>query len=192
VFTAEVPGTEQELTVVVQHWKSGFYGDDQFRRAVDSERTLQAAELGRASDILIVMGDVNEDVADVSSEAPLLSSLPSNLPSSYALGDDLAARLSAGELVYRPFGSLETLGLTPVDARQADGGDETRPSSGRRLDYVFVSDALRSSGIEASVYNARLDDGTSLPEGVEQPGLNSTSHASDHLPVVVTFGVTSD
>lgn len=189
VFTAGIPGTDAELTVVVQHWKSGFEEADVFRRAVDAERTAQAAELGEASDFLIVMGDVNEDLVDLEAEAQVFDALPEDLPGDYSLGDDLWADVQGEGLAYAPFGVLEALGLEPVDALQRDGESATRPTSGRRLDYVFASRAVRDARLETEVYDCRDEAIEGLAVGTPVPGSNDCNHASDHLPVIVRFEV---
>ncbi|MCB9682340.1 MAG: endonuclease/exonuclease/phosphatase family protein [Alphaproteobacteria bacterium] len=193
VFTTKVPGTDVELTVVTQHWKSGFEEEDAFRRAVDGWRTAQAADRGADSDILLVMGDTNaedgEDHAgpDVWTAAPPLSV---NL----SLGDDLVALLAGEGLPNDPYVPLRARGLEPVDLAQRDGTLGTRPSSGRRIDRIFAGDAARAAGLRGEVYDTRDDtaDQPGLADGLPKPGVNDTSRASDHLPVLIELRLAAE
>lgn len=193
VFTAGIPGTGAELTVVSHHLKSGFEDADLFRRAVDAERVAQAAELGQASEFLLVLGDVNEDVVDLVEPPPLFTSLPGGLSSDYRLGADLRARVDGEGLSYAPFGVFSERGLEAVDAPQRDGTTATRPTSGRRIDYVFASEAVRSARLRAETYDCRDEATPDLPEGLATgapvPGDNDCNHAADHLPLLVRFEV---
>jgi endonuclease/exonuclease/phosphatase family metal-dependent hydrolase len=189
VLVAQVPGADVELTVVGVHLKSGFEEADLFRRAVDGHRAAQAAASGEGSDLWMVMGDFNEDLADSPQDLPAYHALPAGLPFDYALGDDLAGDLNgAGGLVANPFAPLEALGLTPLAITQRDGSFATRPTSGRRIDYVWLSDATRTAGgLRSEVYSSALEATEGIADGGDPLSYNTSNHASDHLPLLVSF-----
>ncbi len=164
------------------HWKSGYESADRFRRAVDGHRMAQLAERV-AADVRIVCGDVNEDLAD-DDAGEVYERVPSGMPSGFALGEDLQARVDGDGLPYSPFVTMADAGLDMVDALQLDGRSDTRASSGRRIDYCF---AAGDAAIVAEVYDSRDD---AADEGLPKPGPipddpYATEHASDHLPVFV-------
>jgi hypothetical protein len=110
------------------------------------------------------------------------TSLPSGLPSSFDLGSDLEAVLAGPGIVNDPFHYLAA--VTPLPAVQLDGSDATRPTSGRRLDYIMVSQTILDLGPAAEVYDS-ADEG--LPGGLwkegSTPPKNASQLASDHLLV---------
>lgn len=190
----DVPGNALDLTLVTQHWKSGTGNDDEFRRAIESIRIGQSiADLSSELDAYVIMGDVNEESDSVPRTPDPFISLPSGLPGSFSLGSDLASQLAGAGISNDPFGHLQLptgVDVTIVSALQLDGSDATRPSSGRRLDYVLVSDALGSLGVSAEVYDSQ-DEG--LPAGLTLPGsplaASTSTDASDHFPVFVDLMV---
>jgi endonuclease/exonuclease/phosphatase family metal-dependent hydrolase len=189
VLVAQVPGADVELTVVGVHLKSGFEEADLFRRAVDAHRAAQAAAGGEGSDLWMVMGDFNEDLADNPQDLPSFSALPAGLPYDYALGDDLAGDLGAPEgLVANPFAPLEALGLSPLEITQRDGSLTTRPTSNRRIDYIWLSDGTRTAGgLRGEVYTSAQESIEGIADGGEPLSYNASNHASDHLPLLVSF-----
>ena len=85
-------------------------------------------------------------------------------------------------LVNDPFHYFEEAGLTALPAEQLDGRDATRPSSGRRIDYILVSSDLEDA--QSQVYDSQdehRDGGLELPG--EEPDRAACETASDHLPV---------
>ncbi|MCB9684583.1 MAG: endonuclease/exonuclease/phosphatase family protein [Alphaproteobacteria bacterium] len=174
------------LALVSEHWQSGFYDSDTFRRCVDGERVGQAADEVDA-DIIVVAGDVNAELEDGLGNPAAWTSLPSGIPGSFWLGSDLYARVTGGGLPNDPFLSMTDRGLTPVDALQIDGRDTTRDSSGRRLDYLFVSSRARVAGSE--VYDSRDDGSGGLPKAGSAPARDATARASDHFPVFIDVGL---
>lgn len=190
VHTGRIAELDAEITVVSQHWKSGFETDDIFRRAIDGWRTAQAAELGASSEFVVVMGDVNDQPDDVRDPERFFS-LPGSLPFSYRLGDDLFTLLSQQGVPNDPFGVLTDLGLDRLPAAQRDGSEATRPVSGRRIDHVFASRSVRDGNARTEIYDARQDQlETGLADGAGPPDADATAFASDHLPVLLVFEVT--
>ena len=176
----------QPLTVVNQHWKSGFDDSDEFRRAIDSERTAQAAAL--AGEWVIVMGDVNQEIDDAPTSPSTFTSVPAGMPNDFWLGGDLYDRLDAGGIVNDAFNAPAGIGLDIVEAKQLDGRFDTRDESGRRIDYIMGSAAVRNTAV-AEVYDSR-DDGDG---GLSKAGLalarEVSAAASDHFPVIAEFTV---
>lgn len=186
--TVEVAG--RTLSVVGQHWKSGFDDIDELRRAVDGIRTAQAAERVDA-DFVLVVGDMNHEVDE--SEVPsTFTSVPSGAPSDFWLGADLYARLQQGGIGADPFVPLAELGLTPLAFTQADGRTDTRDASGRRIDWIHGNDAVAATLVGGVVYDARDDDRVSLSLAGNPPARESTALASDHFPVLVEFAPNAD
>jgi endonuclease/exonuclease/phosphatase family metal-dependent hydrolase len=185
-----LPNGAGSLRVISEHWKSGDGDTDQFRRTVDGLRVAQSTSLGDRSAPVLAMGDVNADIGDAQPTPEMFHIAPSDLPSSYDLGKDLATKMDRDGLLNNPFVALADVGLVPVDAAQLDGRLTTRPTSGRRIDYIFLDADLRQQAA-AQVYDC-LDEsiGGGLPLSGEAPSRDACSTASDHLPVFVdlTFG----
>lgn len=177
------------VTVIVTHLKAGFGNTDVFRRVVEGYRLGQVAS-NVGQEFVFVMGDFNEDVEDVE-ERPntYIVSAPDSydppLPFSYNLGSDVEQVLYTEGISSNPFQSVEDFGLTPVNARQLDGRSFTRPASGRRLDYIFIPEALDDRGVRSEVYDSEDDDGSGLCAEGEAPPPESSTQASDHFPVVL-------
>ena len=190
----DVPGDAVDLTLVAQHWKSGTGNDDEFRRSVESIRIGQAlAALASTVDAYVIAGDVNEESDSVPRTPNPMTSLPSGLPGAFSLGADLAALLSGAGIPNDPFGPLQLAAgadAVIVEALQRDGSDATRPSSGRRLDYLLVSDALDAQGVDAEVYDSEDEGlaGTLVLAG-SPLAASASLDASDHFPVVIDLTV---
>ncbi|MCA9278678.1 MAG: endonuclease/exonuclease/phosphatase family protein [Phycisphaeraceae bacterium] len=180
--------------ILSEHWKASTANEDEFRRAVESIRISQAiAGLDTASDYFIVCGDVNDEIDTQPNSPAIFTSVPSGVPGSFVLGPDIQAMLSSGGIPNNPFAALGVnVTLSAIPARQKDNSDVTRPSSGRRLDYVFVSGALLFQGYQAEVYDS-LDE--ALPGGLMKFGSplagNTCALAADHLPVIVDLQIES-
>ena len=175
------------VRAIVQHWKSGTANSDEFRRAVESIRVEQAAMLG-AIDLLIVAGDLNEEITATPSR-PVFTSLPSGLPALFVLGVDLAQALASVGIASKPFAPMvDGLGLLAVPAKQLDGSETTRPSSGRRLDYVFIGTGYWAWAAEVfDSEDESLGGGLAKFGSALAPGTSAA--ASDHLPVFVDLSL---
>jgi endonuclease/exonuclease/phosphatase family metal-dependent hydrolase len=183
--TIDVPGDALDLTLVVDHWKSGTANSDEFRRAIESRRISQALD-GRdsATEAYVVLGDVNEEHDSVPRSPAYFTELPTGLPASFSLGSDLSLEMMGLGIENNPFHYIEVTAQAQVlDALQKDGLDGTRPASGRRLDYIFVSSALRPGAL-AEVYDSADED---LPGGLPKYGsplpATTSTDASDHFMV---------
>jgi len=182
------------VSVLAIHAKSGLEPIDLFRRQVEFERLGQAIARVRAEhpdDALVVMGDFNENIDDPV-VGTTIDALPTGLPPSYQLGDDIVLPLH-----YDPFAKLQSSDLAMVDATHEDS--EVRGTwsafddwEGVRLDYVFLDTPDRIALAGALVYNTCLDDGTDapptgswLPMAGEPVPCWVGPAASDHLPLVV-------
>ncbi|MCH7703454.1 MAG: hypothetical protein IID37_17395, partial [Planctomycetes bacterium] len=115
---------------------------------------------------------------------------------SFSLGADLQELLDGPGIENNPFFYLEAdpgPNVVALDALQLDGSDGTRPASGRRLDYIFVSRALFDLGPQAEVYDS-ADEG--LPDGLEKCGepldAGTSEDASDHFLVFADLIVPGD
>ena len=171
------------LHLAVSHWKAGSSNSDEYRRAIESRRMNQvAASYVSQGEPFVLMGDINADIGDGPQSPVTFTSIPTGLPMSFVTGADITSLVFGTGLPNDPFGPL-TLLSTLVDAKQLDGTDATRPSSGRRLDYLLVSPALATTG--AQVYDCNDED---LPGGLPLHGTPLPASvcptASDHLPVL--------
>ncbi len=173
------------LTVVTQHWKSGWFDDDEFRRMVDSRRTVQAAARGNPqTSWVLISGDVNAEVDGPAETPTRFHSLPSSMPGGYFLGEDLYDEMTSGGLVNDAFQPLYDGGYDVVDMTQRDGTTATRPESGRRLDYIFAS-AGAPSGWRAEIFDCNDQSLPGLPMAGDPITASSCRLASDHLPLVI-------
>lgn len=193
----DVPGNAVDLTLLTQHWKSGTGNDDEFRRSLESIRIGQAiSDLASDLDAYVIAGDVNEEADSVPRTPNPFTSLPSGLPGSFSLGADLAAQLSGAGISNDPYQHLQAADgtdATIVAALQIDGSDATRPTSGRRLDYVLISEAVAAGGVSAEVYDSQ-DEGLSggLAKSGSPPATTASTDASDHFPVFVDLVVPAE
>lgn len=175
---------DSELTVVTSHLKSGTANADEYRRVIEATRGAQVvADLDPEVDAYVIMGDFNADVRDPHATPASFSTAPTGLPTAFVTGRDITAAMASG-LDNDPFAALADVGEI-VDAVQPDGSVATRPSSGRRLDYVIASDVLVGEGIDAEVYDAADEGLPALDKAGSAPSSTATTDASDHLPVFV-------
>lgn len=192
----DVPENAQNLTLVIDHWKSGTGNDDEFRRALESYRITQSiGDLDSTVDAFVILGDINEEVDSVPRTPNPFDALPSGLPASFSLGADLQAILAGPGLENDPFFYLvDAAGLAaePLFALQLDGSDATRPASGRRLDYIFVSSWLAVSAV-GEVYDS-ADEGlpNGLPKFGSPPPVAASTDASDHFLVFADLSLPAD
>lgn len=190
--TIQVPQVCQPVAVFTVHLKAGTGNTNRFRRAVELirlEKVIQNYVSLHPDHHVLLGGDFNEDVAD-GPFGQTFNSLPSGLPQSYHLGNDISF-----PVVYDPFvkiGQIAGLGLTMLDATHEDSttNHATRPSSGRRLDYVFRAIVGGPTALGDEVLYSVADNGVDDPPegnwlrktGSPLPSSTSTD-ASDHLPV---------
>lgn len=188
-----VPGTLRPLVLWTLHHKALGSATDEFRRAIESIRCANnidaylAANPGHLD--MVVLGDMNEDVRDF--QTSQFNSLPSGLPSSYALGSDITFPVYYATF---PRDAYEVAGpgfamLPAVQGTTTNSG--TYIGTSGRLDYIFVSSNLFASPLGpavAEVYNSVYDDGTSGLAKAGAPLASGTSaQASDHLTVFADF-----
>lgn len=187
-IVVQPPGEAAPLTLVTEHFQSGTLNSEEFRRACEAVRVGQTlADRRPGADAYLIMGDVNEELDTVPRTPNPFVELPTGLPISFRLGADLDALMRGPGIVNDPFHYLHRFdgpAATAVDARRLDGTDVTRPISGRRLDYVFVSLPVLSRCVQAEVYDSALER---LPGGLPKFGeplpAETSLAASDHLLV---------
>lgn len=189
-----VPEVCQKVGVFTVHLKAGSTSLDKFRRQVEILRLKKVMEnwaISHPGAPLYLCGDLNEDIDD----APFgntFNSLPSGLPATYDLGNDIGF-----PVVYDPFATIAQIGglsLTMADATSEDCANcyFTRVSSGRRLDYIFTRFSIPLLGDEvyASPSDNNVDDGANgnwLYKAFTPPGANASNDASDHYSVYADY-----
>ena len=184
----EVETRTAPLVLVTNHWKCCGGDDNEFRRAIESERMAQSvAPADPAADPVVVIGDFNEDPADLPLSPSVFYDKPDGLPQSYWIGDDLYSALMDEGIDNDPVAPLTRAGLTMLDAAQRDGSLDTFLTGGT-LDVAFVSDAVRIRGVE--IYD---DEDEGLPSALtlDTPDLpaGTVATASDHHPLVLELSV---
>lgn len=176
------------LTLVVQHWNSGFGDGEEFLRAIDGVRVAQVA--ARARGAFVVVGDVNAELGDV--EVPsVFTEIPRPIANLGALlGSDIEAELSTTGLQNDAFAPLlEDLGMEALPLTQADGNEATRDVSGRRIDYILVSGPIYQRAWVGEVYDAEDDLLSDFEYMGSAPSAEATEIASDHFPLVADIAV---
>jgi len=191
-----VPGAAKPLVVWNMHHKA----DDptpantpgnQFRRAIEAHRIAQDINAYRSAnpdhDEFVMLGDLNEDIFQASNQAVEFQSIPSLTSSSYRLGSDIVFPVAYRAFPDDRYGSAGG-GLQRLDLRQQNGTSRsTRPVSGRTLDYLLVSTALRDSPLgspKGEIYHSQWDATFSgLPKNGAPLPQDTSLAASDHLPV---------
>lgn len=179
----DVPGTTNDPVIVTAHLKCCFENDDPFRRAIEMQRIRNYLdELGvDENDNVFVMGDFNLLGNDFT-----FSALPSGLPVSYRLGDDISFDV---QYYSDPTRYFTGLGLTNPGYRQQNGiTTDTFMGSDTILDYLLVSNSVASRVPSTEIYNSLLESSfPGLPKsGSPLPPVTS-SNASDHYPVYGDF-----
>jgi endonuclease/exonuclease/phosphatase family metal-dependent hydrolase len=192
-IAVDVPGSQNPLVLWAMHHKASSGSDDRFRRAIEARRITDdiAAYLATnpTHSEYIVLGDMNDDVGD--SQTAQYSSLPSGLPGSYQLGCDITFPVPYATFPEDHYEAAGT-GMEMLSAFHEDTAtDGTYISSGRRLDYIFVSTELWTSPLglpTAEIYNSAQDDGVG---GLAKAGLplpsGTSSTASDHYAIFADF-----
>jgi endonuclease/exonuclease/phosphatase family metal-dependent hydrolase len=179
----DVPGTQNDPTIVTAHLKCCFDQDDPFRRAVEMLRIrkyLEEQGLDK-DDNIFVLGDFNLLGNNI-----VFDSLPSGLPQSYRLGNDIEFDV---EYFADPTNYFTSLDLVNPGFRQQDGvTTDTYRGSNTVLDYILVSNSIARRTPDTEVYNSALDaSNPGLPkEGNPLPRATSDK-ASDHYPVFGDF-----
>jgi endonuclease/exonuclease/phosphatase family metal-dependent hydrolase len=179
----EPTGVECFLGVLTVHLKSGEMGtEDLFRRQVEVERLRQAIDRYRGlypGDPIVVMGDFNESLDDPALGQPI-TSIPPDLPESFDLGNDIQL-----PLVYQPFASLQSEGLTLTEPTQEDTDRDQTWSDEVRLDYIWFQGATL---VADEVYNSCLDDGVdeggAMPKAGDPLPCGVSTLVSDHFAVL--------
>ncbi|MHC4234821.1 MAG: endonuclease/exonuclease/phosphatase family protein, partial [Planctomycetota bacterium] len=91
VATIDIPDATGDLSIAGNHWKAGFSDADEFRRSIESIRAMQTVEdLDSSLDAFLIVGDMNDDIADSPDDPSQFNSLPSGLPVSFELGNDIS------------------------------------------------------------------------------------------------------
>jgi len=182
----EVPDSGQPLVLTGNHWKAGFDDSDEFRRSVESIRAMQVvADFDSAEVPFLVVGDMNDDLGDSPDSPAQFFSLPGGLPTSYELGSDIEFPVDNGVFKALEAGQgaaeVTVINALQTKAQGSEPLDSTRPASGRRLDYLWRSDAVTVLGAE--VYDSRDEGSGGLPKYGDPPAYSASSAASDHLLV---------
>lgn len=189
IFEAHIqlPNSQEVFGVFSIHFKASSGGTNDFRRAVETQRLVTVVNNFKAAHpnaAYAVCGDFNDDLGDGGFGSNFFT-LPSGLPSSYNLGNDISFPVN-----YNPFSQVAGLGTQIANATQEDSTsiDATRPASGRRLDYLFLGGGPTLVGDE--IYNSDRDNGVDdFPTGQWLPKNGSplpsswSLDAADHLTV---------
>ena len=186
----DLTGKGDDLSVIVTHWKAGSTDADEYRRSIESQRVGQVVDrLKDSGQPYILLGDVNADIRNGQQAPAQFTSIPGDLPSPFLTGTDMLDWVMGAGLPNDPFTPL-TDRASMVDANQIDSNYATRPASGRRLDYLFVSDGILTQG--AQVYDC-ADEGLlgSLPLQGAPLAESVCPIASDHLPVFADLVICS-
>lgn len=181
-------GIDRYLTLLNVHLKAGVEDVDRFRRMVETVRVAQAIELERGTypnNAIIALGDFNE-VPD-HGITQTWNSVPSPVPGSYRLGNDIALPLT-----YDPMAAIEAEDVTNVEALLEDTfyGETYLPGL-LKLDYLYEDAAPI---VVSEVYDSCEDDGEDkppvgdiLPKVGEPLPCGTNGVASDHRPLVAVF-----
>lgn len=188
--TVDVPGTDNDPTVLVVHYKCCAVTDNsinQFRRAVEIRRTLEfltARNLTSEKNIFVI-GDFN--LVDQNRQIP---QLPTGLPSAYVPGADLVFPMQYWN---EPDAYFLSAGFSKLPMRQLNGATATYRYSSTTLDYIVASAAVRTRQnalIEpyTEIYNSVWDTVGAGLEKIGNPLPTGTSEtASDHFPIFGDF-----
>lgn len=191
VASVDVTGAAENLVVISNHWKAGESNADEFRRSIESIRAVQASDAFSTHSVpYVIAGDMNDDIGDGGNTPIQFFSVPGGMPISYSLGNDIAFPVINS--VFFPLQNAACNNeLSIINALQLDGSDGTRPASGRRLDYLWVSNAAMP--VASEVYDS-VDEG--IGGGIAKCGAalpaGTSAQASDHLPVIVDLLVPAD
>ena len=183
IVVVDVPGTTQDPTLVVVHYKALGSSAESFRRAIEIRRTVEALQnLGKGgSSNVFVIGDFNL----VGSSPVSFDGLPSTgLPGTYQLGSDVSFPVSYQT---NPDFFFSGIGMGKASMLQADGDPRTF-NTGGVLDYIVTSQAVLNRGFQAEIYNSAKDAGYAGLQKSGSPLPTSTSStASDHYLIFGDF-----
>jgi endonuclease/exonuclease/phosphatase family metal-dependent hydrolase len=205
-----VPDVGMPVGCFTVHFKAQSGDVNQFRRAVETQRLIQA--IGRycqqnPGGLVFVGGDLNEQVGGYTPKSFSLAQYNAwksdgSLPPSFSIGPDIAF-----PLLYDPFARLQsTLGCVRSLAFAAATAEDSTTnaatfSSGSRLDYLFTEQFMggRVLGFGDEVYRSTLDDGLDAAPagqylrkfGAGPLASGASASASDHFPVYADYLVES-
>jgi len=186
----DVPGTDNDPVIVSAHLKAGTSAADRFRRAVEMRRlTGYLTSSGLTDDDnFIVLGDFNP-----SSSNTTFTELPSGLPESYVLGNDITFPVSYS---VDPLAYFTSPSAVKAVAFQLDGSTSTFNTlspGGPELDLILVSPAFTARPIATEIYNSALDltNNDGLPKSGSPLAEDTSAIASDHYPVFADFNLDS-
>ena len=190
VVKVDVPGTTNDPVVISAHLKAGD-SIDRFRRAVEMKRlALHLNALGLTDDDnYIITGDFN---LNPNYGSTTYNTLPSGLPSTYALGPDIPLPVSYS---VNPLAYFTTPGVARLDPRQTNGSAVTfRGGAGYTLDLMLVSPAIAGRVVDSEVYNSALDTSNSsgLPKAGSPLAAGTSAAASDHYAIFADLELDSE
>lgn len=184
--TIDLPGTDENPTFIVVHYKCCGFSADLFRRAIEAYRTAEYVRsiLAETQGNVFVLGDLNL----VGDNIVTFNSIPSGLPGTYNLGMDVQF-----PVVYQrdPNFYFQGTGLAKVEMAQDNGNPatwNTRTSANSVLDFILAPEAVRARGYQTEVYNSALDATLAgLPKTGPPLPANTSSIASDHYLIYGDF-----
>ena len=183
----DVPGTTRDPLMVAAHLKSGTASEDRFRRAVEMRRLTDylATQGLTADDNYIVMGDFN-----LSSTNKTFTTLPTGLPSTFALGADIVLPITYST---NPLSYFSNPSVYRLDPRQINNSAATY-QSGSVIDLFLVSPAIAGRPLATEIYNSLLD--VSNINGLAKSGSplasGTSTTASDHYALFGDFELDAD
>lgn len=190
VAVVDVPGTNDDLTIIGLHLKCCFDPDDFFRRAIEIERIkfyLDDQGLD-GSDHIIVMGDYNLLGTDMRYTESDFQNF-TTLPATYDLGNDISFPVLYFSDPTSYFTAYPLLNPMPL---QQNGTTDSTFQSGSVLDYMLISQALLDRGPLLEVYNsAREASFPGLPKSGNALPASTSETASDHFPIFGDFDLDS-
>jgi endonuclease/exonuclease/phosphatase family metal-dependent hydrolase len=190
VVKVDVPGTANDPVVISAHLKAGD-SIDRFRRAVEMKRlALHLNTLGLTNDDnYIITGDFN---LNPNYGSTTYNTLPSGLPTTYALGPDIPLPVSYS---VNPLAYFTSPGVARLDPRQLNGSAVTFPGgAGFTLDLMLVSPAIAGRVTDSEVYNSALDTSNSsgLPKAGSPLASGTSAAASDHYAIFADLELDSE
>ncbi len=176
----DVPETDEDPLVINLHLKCCFDSANSFRRAVELERIrlFLSERKTTMEEAVVVLGDFNNiGVSEV------FRSLPTGLPNSYDLGDDISLPLRYSLDPNRYFPSIP---LRRLEARQQNGSSNATFVTGSVLDHILLSSPLSNRSPESEIYRRSLDENfPGLPKSGSPLPPDTSGMESDHFPVFV-------
>ncbi|MDB4544817.1 endonuclease/exonuclease/phosphatase family protein, partial [Akkermansiaceae bacterium] len=180
----DLPGTDADPVIVNAHLKCCLEFDDPFRRAVEMIRINEflVNQGFNSADNIFFLGDFN-----LIGNSSSYSSLPSGLPPSYQLGNDIGLPVNYSPIVESYFTNLD---LSDPGFRQQNGTSTATHSSGSVLDHILVSNPVANRNPQTEIYNSSLDTSfPGLPKSASPLAANTSSDASDHFLIFGDFDI---